>query len=92
MSIDQTPTLAHVEPLTLKQLGELLVRHYKIKTGKYEVLVEFQFGAGAVGLQPEQKIPGLVIGVNRIGLTPTTTDGPNTIDASKIRKGRKPSS
>jgi hypothetical protein len=71
-------------PLTIPELGKLLVKHYGLVEGKYDVLVEFGIGTGAVGPTPETRVPGAMIGVNKIGLIPTKTVSPLTIDAAKL--------
>lgn len=71
-------------PLTIQELGKVLVKHYGLVEGKYDVLIEFGVGIGAIGPTPETRVPGAMIGVNKIGLIPTETVTPLTIDASEI--------
>ncbi|MEA2115644.1 MAG: hypothetical protein U9P36_09700 [Thermodesulfobacteriota bacterium] len=74
-----------VPPLTLKELGEVLVKHYNLKEGRYEVLVEFMIGMGSVGPTPESRLPGAMLGLNKIGLVKVDHDGPLTINAADLQ-------
>jgi len=81
----KTTNLKPVEnPLTIQELGKVLVKHYGLVEGKYDVLIEFGIGIGAVGPTPETRVPGAMIGVHKVGLIPTDTVTPLTIDASEI--------
>ncbi|MCI5223102.1 MAG: hypothetical protein D3924_10610 [Candidatus Electrothrix sp. AR4] len=71
-------------PLSLKEIGKLLVEHYELKEGKYELLLEFSIGIGNVGPTPENTLPGAMVGVNKIGLVKTEKDGPLTINAAEL--------
>ena len=89
MSTNPKATPPVLTPLTLRELGEVLVRHYKIKEGHYDVLIQYQFGAGAFGPTPEQTVPGFAIGVQAVGLAPAATIGALTIDAASVSKSSK---
>ncbi|HTE41548.1 MAG TPA: hypothetical protein VK629_12000 [Steroidobacteraceae bacterium] len=65
----------------LKELGALLLKHFEIKEGLWDVAVEFQFAIGAIGPKPDTVLPGAMFGVNRVGLRRTPVRGPLTIDA-----------
>ena len=83
------------EPLSLRDLTGVLINYYGIHEGHFELLVEFQFGLGAVGPDPAALIPGAMIGVSRIGLVPSKADGPTTVDAAivnPVKKSRKKTS
>jgi hypothetical protein len=77
------------EPLELRDLAALLVQHYGIHEGKYDLLVEFKIGAGSVGPK-DDTLPGAIVGVSKIGLMPAKTDGPTTVDAAVINPTKKP--
>ena len=84
---------APAAPLSLMELGAVLVRHYALTEGYFDVSVEFQIGVGAVGVSPENVVPSAIIGVSRIGLIKTTKDKarPTTIDASQASSSPKKS-
>lgn len=77
------------EPLTLKNLSVLLVKHYGISEGTFDLMLEYQIGTGAIGPDKENLIPGAMIGVSRIGLVPTSKVGPTTVDASLVNPAKK---
>jgi len=77
-------------PLSMRELAAVLVKHYGLTEGKYDLMVEFQIGTGAVGPDKDSVVPGAMIGVSRVGLIPATKMGPNTIDAASITPTKKP--
>lgn len=76
-------------PLSMRDLAGVLVKHYGLHEGRFDLLVEFQIGMGAVGPDPAALTPGAMIGVSRIGLMPSRTDGPTTVDASIVNPAKK---
>jgi hypothetical protein len=66
------------------EVSALLVRHYGIHEGKFDLLVEYQFGVGAVGPDKENLHPGVMIGIAKLGLSPSANPGPLTIDAADV--------
>jgi len=79
---DQRPTPVE-SPLTIKELASLLVRHYGIRAGTFDLMVEYQLGTGAVGPDREHLLPGLMIGIAKVGLVPSPEPGPTTVDAAE---------
>lgn len=73
------------DPLNMHQLTQVLVRHYGLKQGLFDLLVEFQIGTGAVGPDKDRLLPGAMIGLARVGLSPAKVRGPNTVDAAEIQ-------
>lgn len=82
------PTKARkdLEPLGLRELTAILVRHYGLTQGKYGLNVEFHVGAGTFGPSEDKRGPGFAIGMGRVGLVEAPADGPYTIDASELQK------
>lgn len=79
-------------PLPLQDLGPLLVKHYGLNEGLFDLMIEYQFGTGAVGPDKDHLVPGVMIGVARVGLVPVGKIGPNTVNASEVNppaKGRR---
>lgn len=77
------------ELLSLSDLTKLLVKHYDIHEGLFDLSIEFQIGIGAVGPSPDAIVPGAMIGVQRVGLIPSTVVGPSTIDAAAVNPAKK---
>ena len=68
----------------LREITELLVKHHGLHEGLYDLTVEFQFAVGAVS--PDQKLilPGVMLGVSRIGIMKTEKTGAATVDAAEV--------
>lgn len=77
------------EPLTISGVAEILVKHYGLTSGMFDLQVEFQIGTGAVGPDKENLVPGAMIGVSRLALVPASKLGPNTVDASMVNPPKK---
>jgi hypothetical protein len=77
------------QQLSLAQLGEVLIKHYSIHEGLYDVSFHFQIAVGAVGPQPDQIVPGAMIGINGVGLLKTENRGPHTVDAAVCNPAKK---
>lgn len=73
----------------MRDLASVLVKHYGLTEGIYDLVVEFQIGIGAVGPDKDSLLPGAMIGVSKVGLVPTTKQGPNTVDAALINPTKK---
>ena len=65
---DKAPAPAGPPPLTVKELAALLVKHYGLTEGKFDLLVEYQVAIGAVGPNPVDILPGVVVGLAKMGL------------------------
>lgn len=74
-----------IDPLSMRQLTEVLIRHHGLTEGLFDLLVEFQIGTGAVGPDKERLLPGAMIGLARVGLSPAKVRGPNTLDAAQLQ-------
>lgn len=91
-----------VEPaLSIREITELLVRHHGLHEGIYDLMTQYYIGSGGVGPAPGELLPGLMIGLARIGLVKVPVAGPNSVDASQVhhstaavrkRPARKPPS
>ncbi|OAI14210.1 hypothetical protein A1507_15515 [Methylomonas koyamae] len=77
--------------ISLKQVTELLIKHFDIHEGIYDTSIEFQIGVGPVGPDPDNLLPGAVMAVSAIGLTPTAFHGKSTVDAAVVnpKKAKK---
>jgi hypothetical protein len=63
----------------------VLIRHHGLTEGLFDLLVEFQIGTGAVGPDKDRLLPGAMIGLARVGLSPAKVRGPNTLDAAELQ-------
>lgn len=71
-------------PLELKELTTVLIKHYGIHSGSYNLLIEFNIGVGAVGPSPDKTAPGAIVGISKIGLSEAGEDGPTTVNAAEV--------
>ena len=84
---DQNRSLPHLpvkSPLSMRDLTILLIKHYGIHKGCYDLLVEFQIGMGAVGPDPASLTPGAMIGVSKVGLILAKEKGQSSVDAGLV--------
>ncbi|WP_083250642.1 hypothetical protein [Acidihalobacter aeolianus] len=81
--VSETPSPVE-PPLMLADLAKVLVQHYQLHEGKYDLWFEFQIGLGNVGPNKEQAFPGAAFGLKRVGLSPSKTDNPFTVDAALV--------
>jgi hypothetical protein len=83
------PELEKVGEFNLKELAVLLVKHFNLHEGLYEVSVGFQIGVGAIGPTPELSVPGAMFGVANIGLVKAKEVNPHAVDAKEVNPIRK---
>ncbi len=76
-------------PLSLQELAAVLVKHYALTEGVFDLMVEYRIGVGAVGPDKQSLIPGAMIGVSKVGLLPSSKPGPNTVDAAMVNPAKK---
>lgn len=69
--------------MPLRDLAELLVKHYKYHEGLFDLAFEFQISVGAIGPSPELVMPGAMVGISRVGLIQALQVGPYTVDAKQ---------
>lgn len=71
-------------PVSMRELTALLIKHYGLHEGRYDLLVEYQMGVGPVGPDPTNFVPGVMFGVGRVGLLAARGDGPTSVDAAVV--------
>jgi len=72
------------EPLSIRQIAEVLVRHFNLHDGLYEASFEFGLAVGSFRSPENVAAPGVITTLNKIGLVIAQSEGPNTVDASKV--------
>ena len=72
------------KPLSMKEVAALLIKHYGVHEGQFDLVIEYQFGAGAVGPNPASPVPGVMIGITKLGLAKSLKPGPLTVDAAEV--------
>lgn len=77
-------------PLSMRDLATILVKHYALHEGRYNLLLEFQIGAGDVGPDQASQTPGIMVGISKVGLVPAPpVDGPTTVNAAIVNPLKK---
>lgn len=76
-------------PLNSREITEVLIKHYNLHAGKYDLLIEFQIGTAMLGPSPDEVCPTAMVGVSRLGLVESITETPNTVDAAIINPPQK---
>ncbi len=86
------PPMTVGQPISLRKVTELLIKHYDLHEGNYDLLMEFQLGVGLIAQSPELPIaPTAMVGISRLGLTHAPVVSPNTVDASVVNPLKKSS-
>ena len=62
----------------------MLVKDAGLHEGLFDISVEIQFAIGALGPTPAEVLPGALIGVKGIGLSPAVKATPLTVDAAVV--------
>jgi hypothetical protein len=88
----QLPTESTINPLSLKELAELLVKHNGLTEGFYETSFEFRIGVGGMGPTPEEVSPGAMFAVTKVGLNKVSALNHNAVDAAEVNPTKKPRS
>lgn len=76
-------------PLSMRDLAILLVKHYGLHEGRYDLTVEFQIGVGGVGSDVTNLSPGATFAVKKVGLVPTQAFGGASVDAGEVNPTTK---
>lgn len=73
----------------LREIAEILVKQNRLHEGIYDLAVEFHIGVGAVGGDSSSAVPGVLVGVKRIGLIKSAVQGATTVDAAEVNPAPK---
>lgn len=76
-------------PLSIRELTTVLIKHYELHEGYFDLSIEFNIGVGAVGPDVNALAPGAMISVSRIGLASSQNTNPLSIDAAKVNPKKK---
>lgn len=80
---------AVASPLNNRELAELLIRHYDLHEGHYELLVEFMIGSGNMGPSPEAVAPTAFVSFSKVGLTKVLAPTALSVDAATVNPLKK---
>lgn len=90
--------MSNIEPslsLDLKSLTEVLIRHFDIHEGTYQLNLGFRIGVGGFAMDggPDgHPLPGAMVGVESLSLAriPEGMTAPNALDAALVNPSSKP--
>lgn len=77
-------------PVSARDLTAILIKHYGLHEGRFDLLVEYQIGVGPVGPDPASFVPGIMFGVARVGLMAAAGEGPTSVDAAVANPAPRP--
>lgn len=89
--------MSPIEPshsLNLKSLTEVLIRHFNLHEGVYQLNIGFKIGVGGFAMDggPDAvPLPGAMVGVEGVSLAriPPGVNAPNALDAAKVNPAPK---
>lgn len=77
------------DPLSINELTSVLIKHYGLNEGHYDLLIEFQIAMGSVGPDPASLSPGAMIGISKLGLVKSPVVGPSSVDAAVVNPAKQ---
>jgi hypothetical protein len=82
-------TPAHTDalpvPISLKEVGALLIKHYDLHEGLWDVAVEIQVAVGQLAMPTDQSaLPGAMFRISKVGLTHAPQVSQLTVNAAEI--------
>lgn len=75
---------AHPEPLSLKEVTEVLVKHFGFHEGFYDLSFEIRIAVGRFGPTPEEALPGAQYGIGGVSILRSKALGPHSVDAAVV--------
>lgn len=79
----------HLEKLSPKDLTAVLIKHYDLHEGVFDLSIEFCIGTGISGPSPESMYPTAMIGVSTFSLILTEIETPFSVDAAVVNPAKK---
>lgn len=76
------------QPLSNRELTQLLIKHYGVQEGHCELLVEFMIGSGNMGPTSETYAPTAFVSFSKVGLVKTPNPTPMSVDASSVNPAK----
>jgi hypothetical protein len=82
-------TAKQTKPLSLREAGVLLVKHYDLHEGLWAIAFGINIGVGQFGPSPQEALPGAMIGIGNVFLMSSEKDGPNVVNAVEVNPAKK---
>lgn len=78
------------EPLSIKEITKILIKHYGVHDGIFDLAIEFTVGFGPIGPNEEELYPGVALGIRKLGLAKADgTNNPNAVNAAEVNPAKK---
>ena len=77
------------EPIDIKALTAILIKHFKKRSGHYEIMPEFAFTVAQAGPSPDKIMPTVMVGMSRISIVEVTEPTQMSVDAESVYKKKK---
>ncbi|MDD5280332.1 hypothetical protein [Acidithiobacillus sp.] len=74
------------EQIDIKMMTTLLIKHFKKKSGHYELAPEFAFSVVQAGPSPDKIMPTVMVGLSRIALVEVSEATQMSVDAEAIQR------
>ncbi|BBF63976.1 hypothetical protein [Acidithiobacillus ferridurans] len=74
------------EHIDIRMLTTILIKHFKKKTGHYELAPEFAFSVVQAGPSPDKVMPTVMVGLSRMALVEVSEATQMSVDAGAIQK------
>jgi ABC-type sugar transport system substrate-binding protein len=68
----------------LREVTELLIKHYGLHEGLYDLSFEIVMGASRVASEQGRQLPGAFFGIRNVGLVRASELGSGTVDAAVV--------
>lgn len=81
-SLPQAPL--NVRQIDLRELTEILIKHFDYRDGFYEVGIQFNITVGRVGTDTMPQGPGAVLAIGGIGISRVDSPNPAALDAAEV--------
>lgn len=75
--------------LNIRELGSLILKHHGIHEGLYDLKIEFQMATGGVGPDKASLLPGIIIGISKVGVELSKNSNETTLDAAIVNPPAK---
>jgi hypothetical protein len=72
------------KPLNLSEVIKILIKHFDLHEGLFDLSFEMQIGVGNFGPTKESTFPSAVVGIGGLKLIKSDKMGPHTVDASMV--------
>ena len=74
--------------LPIKDVATLLVKHFDLHAGLFDLAFEVQVAIGQFGMESASMLPGAAMMIRGVGLQPAPARTQGTVDAAEVNPGK----